>query len=164
MKNFDYQIELATDKDRDEVLALYKAQLGREFCPWDDEYPSYGTIDFDMERDSLFVLRSEGKIIGCISVEDDEDVDNLECWDRSIFPGGELARLGVLPEMQNKGIAKILIGYGLDELKRRGFKSIHYLVDKNNAKALKSYSHFGFRTVGETFMYEHEYYCCEREL
>ncbi len=162
--DLDYEIVLATEDDREEVLALYKSQLGRPFCPWDDEYPSNGTIDFDLERDSLFILRSEGKIVGCFSVEDDEDVDALECWDRSIFPGGELARLAVLPEMQNKGIAKILVEYGLAELKRRGFKSIHFLVDKHNVKALKAYSHFGFKTVGETFMYEHEYLCCEKEL
>ena len=162
--DFDYEIVLATENDREEVLAIYKAQLGRPFCPWDDEYPSNGTIDFDLERDSLFVLKSEGKIIGCFSVEDDEQVDNLECWDRSLFPGGELARLAVLPEMQNRGIAKLLVEYGLAELKRRGFKSIHFLVDKHNVKALKAYSHFGFKTVGETFMYEHEYFCCEKKL
>ena len=35
-------IEKATAADKDEVLKLYKAQLGREYCPWDDEYPGNG--------------------------------------------------------------------------------------------------------------------------
>lgn len=38
-------IEFATEKDRDDVLALYRAQIGREFCPW----------DYDLSRNALNV-------------------------------------------------------------------------------------------------------------
>ena len=30
-----YIIEKATEGERSEIMALYKAQIGREFCPWD---------------------------------------------------------------------------------------------------------------------------------
>lgn len=36
----EYEIVLATEEDRDEILALYRMQLGRDYCPWDEEYPS----------------------------------------------------------------------------------------------------------------------------
>ena len=164
MNELDYEILHASEDDREEVLNLYKTQLGREFCPWDDEYPSNGTIDFDLSRNSLFVMKDGGKIIAAISIEDDEDVDNLECWNKELLPGGELARLAVLPEYQNRGLARKLIEFGMKELKRRGFKSIHFLVDKHNVKAIKSYAPFGFNIVGECFMYEHDYSCYEKEL
>ena len=56
-------IEFATEKDRDGVLALYRAQIGREFCPWDEEYPGNDTIDYDLSRNALIVMRDR-KIVG----------------------------------------------------------------------------------------------------
>ena len=65
-------IEQATAKDKDEILKLYRAQLGREFCPWNEYYPSMEEIDFDLSRDALFVMRQEGKIVAAISIDDDD--------------------------------------------------------------------------------------------
>ena len=157
-------INLAKKEDKEEILALYKAQLGKEFCPWDENYPNEETIDFDLSRDALFVMRVDHRIIAAISIEEDEDVDKLECWDKNLQPGGELARLAVLPEEQNHGVSRNMLLFGMEELKRRGFKSIHFLVAKNNTKAIKSYSVFGFNIVGECHMYEHDFLCYEKDL
>ena len=54
-------IVLATDSDREHLMTLYKEQVGREFCAWDEDYPSTETIDFDLSRDALFVM----KMINC---------------------------------------------------------------------------------------------------
>ena len=43
-------IEKATGKDKDEILKLYKSQLGRKYCPWNEDYPSMETIDFDLSK------------------------------------------------------------------------------------------------------------------
>ena len=160
----NYEILHAREEDRTDVLHLYKVQLGREFCLWDDEYPGNDTIDFDLARDALFIMKSGGKTVACISVDDDEDVDALECRNNELAPGGELSRLAVLPEMQNKGIARIMLEYGMEELKRRGFRSVHFLVGRKNVKALKSYAHIGFHLAGECYMYGNDYLCYEKEL
>ena len=91
-------------------------------------------------------------------------MEALACWDRELAPSGELARLAVLPSMQNRGLARIMLEYGMDELKRRGFRSVHFLVSKYNVKAIRSYARFGFRVVGECFMFEQEYMCYEKAL
>ena len=54
-----YEIVLATEEDRDEILSLYRAQIGREYCPWDEEYPSNEAIDWDLSRDALFVMKAD---------------------------------------------------------------------------------------------------------
>ena len=159
-----YEIINGTKEDTEEVLQLYKVQLGREFCPWDEEYPSADTIQFDLDRDALFIMKIGGQIVACISIEEDEDVDALACWDRKLAPGGELARLAVLPSMQNRGLARIMLEYGMKELKKRGFCSVHFLVNKYNVKAIRSYACFGFHVVGECFLYEQEYLCYEKAL
>lgn len=160
----DYEIVLAKEEDRAEIMALYKAQIGREFCPWTDEYPSDVTIDFDLSRDALFVLKMDGRIKAAVSLEEDEDVDNLSCWDATKAPEGELARIAVDPEEQSKGLGRIMLQFGIDELKRRGFKGIHMLVNKHNKKAIRCYSVFGFDVVGECSMYDQDFLCYEKEL
>lgn len=160
----EYEIVPATENDKAEILSLYKAQIGRENCPWTEDYPSSESIDFDLKRDALFVLKTDGKITAAISLEEDEDVDNLSCWDKTLAPEGEVARVAVLPEAQNKGLGRIMMQYAMDELKRRGYKGIHILVNKHNIKAIRCYEVFGFNTVGECHMYEQDFLCYERKL
>ena len=160
----EYEIVKATEADREEILSLYRMQIGREFCPWDEYYPSNETIDYDLDRDSLFVLRSDGKIKAAISLEYDEAVEELTCWDKNLEPEGELARLAVLPDEQNKGYARIMLKFGMEELVRRGYNGIHFLVNKYNIKAIRSYEVFGFNKVGECHMYDQDYICYEKKL
>ena len=160
----DYEIVMATEQDRNEILALYKEQIGKEYCPWDEEYPSNETIDLDLSRDALFVMKMNGSIKAAVSIEEDELVNRLPCWNKNLAPLGELARVAVLPEEQGKGLGRIMLQFGMDELKRRGFKGIHILVGKYNTKAIKCYAVFGFHIVGECYMYEQEFLCYEREL
>ena len=86
-------INLACEADRTEILALYHVQIGREFCPWTEHYPSDEEITFDLSRDALYVMREEfgaddtapensrkGRIIAAVSLEEDPQVDALPCW------------------------------------------------------------------------------------
>lgn len=157
-------IELAKSNDKEEILQLYKAQLGKKYCPWNEYYPEVQEIDFDLSRDSLFVMRDEGKIIAAISIDDDESVTNLPYWTPRLQPGAELSRLAVAIDYQSQGLAKKMIIYGMKEIKKRGFKSLHFLVNKTNLKALKCYDAFGFDKVGECEFYNQPMLCYEKEL
>ncbi|MCR4787130.1 MAG: GNAT family N-acetyltransferase [Lachnospiraceae bacterium] len=155
----------AQEKDKEEILKLYRMQIGRKFCPWDEHYPSEDEIEYDLSRDSLFVMKDdEGNIIAAISIDSDEQVEALEFWSKELSPGGELSRLAVHPDHQNKGIAPMLIKHCMEVLKERGYKSVHFLVNKNNEKALRSYASLGIPKVGETFMYEQPFFCYESRL
>lgn len=162
--DMNYEIVLAKESDRSEILALYRAQLGREYCPWNEHYPSDETIDFDLSRDALFVLKVDGTIKAAISLEEDESTDQLTCWDENLKPQGELARLAVLPEEQNQGFGRVMMRFGMEELKRRGFRGIYILVNRHNAKAISCYEVFGFHVAGECHLYEQDFLCYEREL
>ena len=157
-------IELATENDREQILELYQKQKGKEYCPWDEHYPSDETISFDLSRDSLFVMKENNKVIAAISIDLDEDVNNLDCWNRNLFPGGELSRVAVDPSVQSRGIGRTMMDHGLGGLKERGYKSTHFLVNKHNVKAIKCYASFGFDVVGECFMYDQDFLCYEKAL
>ena len=74
----NYIIENASPKDKEEILALYNIQKGREFCPWDEHYPTMNEVEFDLSRDSLFIIRDNGQIIAAASIDYDEQVEFLK--------------------------------------------------------------------------------------
>lgn len=161
----EYRIVMATEADTDAVLRLYREQVGQEFCFWNEDYPGKETIAFDLSRDALFVMKDEnGRIIAAISAEEDEDVNRLDCWTASLQPGGEYARLAVARDCQNRGLAREMVVHILGVLKERGYRSVHILVNRDNIKAIRSYAHIGFRTVGECEMYNQHFLCYEKEL
>ena len=161
----EYRIVTATAADTEQVLRLYREQVGREYCFWTDEYPGKDTVAFDLSRDSLFVMKDEGgDVVAAVSVEEDEEVDRLDCWTPSLQPGGEFARLAVTPDLQNRGLAGKMVSHVMNVLKARGFRSVHIIVNRDNIKAIRSYARFGFRTAGECEMYQQRFLCYEKEL
>lgn len=155
----------AEEKDKEEILRLYKTQLGREFCPWDETYPGEKEIEFDLSRHALFVMKDEkGKIIASISIDEDEAVEKLECWTPELQPGKELSRLAVDPDYQNHGLAREMLQYGMQILYSQGYKSVHFLVNRHNKKALRSYAALNFQTVGECELYDQPFLCYEKAL
>ena len=159
-----YIILDATENDKEEILSLYKKQIGREFCPWNEHYPTMEEIHFDLSRDSLFIMKDGEKIIAAASIDQDEQVEQLDCWSSALAPGAEMSRLAVDPEYQNQGLAREMLLHGMAVMKKRGYKSIHFLVNKHNVKALNSYNHLSFDIVGECFMYEQPFLCYEKEI
>ncbi len=46
----------------------------------------------------------------------------------------------------------------------RGIKGAHYLVDKKHKKALSAYKKLNFERVGESTLYDGNWWCYEREV
>lgn len=158
-------ISLARQQDAPEVLALYRLQLGREFCPWSEQYPGEKEIAFDLSRDALLIMRSEeGALLAAISLDLDENVEALTCWDPDLTPVCELSRIAVHPDHQGKGIAREMIRYAMEQLRQQGYRGVHMLVNRYNQKALRSYAVFGFTQAGECGLYQQPYLCMEKQL
>lgn len=161
----DWVIRAAMDADKAEIYALYQAQIGREYCAWDAHYPGMKDIEYDLSRDALFVMCDESaRIIASISLDLDEQVEMLSCWTPELQPGGELSRLAVAEDMQNQGIARKMLIYAMQVLAERGKKSVHFLVNKYNEKALRSYAHLQCQCVGTCELYDQPFLCFEKEL
>ena len=159
------QFRKAVWEDKTEILALYRALVGTPYCAWTEAYPGESDFDYDMERDALFCMENEmGEIIGTISIDDDAQVEALSCWSDALQPSAELSRLGVRPDMQNQGIARLLLQQGMEQLRAQGKKSVHFLVCKTNKKALRSYEKLHFAVVGACRLYDEDFWCYEKAL
>lgn len=152
--------------DLDIVRHLYRDLAGTEFCAWTDAYPGERELLSDVSRDSLFCIRDEvsGEIAGVVSIDDDPEVEAIPCWSKELQPSAEISRLGVAEKYQNRGSARKLLSGAMEELKRRGCKSAHMLVAKDNVKALRSYQKLAFTKVGEYVLQGHDYWCYEKKL
>lgn len=152
----------AQKEDKEEILGLYRSAIGSVGCTWSEEYPSYEHTEGDLERGDLFCLKSkDGEVIGAISIDADDMVDTLNCWTEG---GAELSRLVVRESYQNRGIAGELLKGAMEVLKERGYSYVHFLVSKNHEKALRAYNKLGFDNVGESDLYEGDWWCYEKKL
>lgn len=90
-----HEICLASPADKDKILALYRTMLYGP-ADWNENYPNEETIEFDMSRDALFVMKNDSdEVIAAISIDKDDEVDALSCWDKSLAPSGEFSRICV---------------------------------------------------------------------
>ena len=128
-------------------------------------------MEFDLSRNALFCLYERmpepderERLIGTISIDDDPEVEALSCWSEDLTPVAELSRLGVAAEYQNRGIARILLQEAMAELKSQGYKAVHILVAKDNVKALRSYEKLHFDVVGESDLFDEDWWCYEKAL
>ena len=161
----NYVFQRANEKDLEEIRVMYTEAIGSPGCTWDEGYPNAECTRADWKRGDLFCLKTEdGEIAGVIAVDADEIVEKLTCWTTSLQPGAELARLVVKESYQNQGIAKNLLQFGMKELAKRGYRSVHFLVSKTNERALRAYEPLGFNNRGEWFGYEHDWWCYEKSL
>ena len=72
---------LATAQDAQEILNLYRSVMGSEGCTWSMDYPNEENVQNDLERKSLFCIKTQtGEIIGAVSIDDDKNVETLTCW------------------------------------------------------------------------------------
>lgn len=160
-----FQMEIASARDRDELMRLYTLQKGRTHCFWTADYPAPENVDDDLAHDALFVMRDQSRqILAAVSIERDEQVDRLPCWNAGLAPAAEIARLAVHPDFQNRGLARRIVAGVMQVLKDRGTRSIHLLVNPNNIPAVRTYGFFHFDQVGECDMYNQHFLCLEKEL
>ena len=159
-----HEICLASPADKDKILALYRTMLYGP-ADWNENYPNEETIEFDMSRDALFVMKNDSdEVIAAISIDKDDEVDALSCWDKSLAPSGEFSRICVRKDMQNQGIARQMILHVFDVMKKDGKKGAHILVKTGHETALALYGKLGFKIVGECFMIGKDFICMEVKL
>ena len=155
------RIITATREDKEEILALYKTMLYGP-ADWNEYYPNEDTIEFDLSRNALYVMKNEeDQIIAAISIDEDKEVEMLSCWSRELVPSAEVARLCVRKDMQNQGIAKEMMQYVFEILKEEGKKGVHILVKTGHEAALSSYGAIGFRVVGKCILFDKDFVCME---
>ncbi|MDR1705128.1 MAG: GNAT family N-acetyltransferase [Clostridiales bacterium] len=159
--NDSYDFGLARPEDAAEVMALYRSLIGTPGCAWSENYPALEFVEADIAEDSLFVLRDKGRIIAAAAAGAFEAPEGIEC---AIDNPRELSRLGVLLNMQGRGIGGIILRHVIEAVRGRGFDGICLLASKDNPAALALYEKNGFMRRGEVFAYGVDFYYYENAI
>lgn len=157
-------VKMAAEKDAEQILRLYRSVMGKDGCTWDLEYPGPEDIQRDIENRSLYVVFHEGRLIAAAAAGEDEELSDLDCYSKEMKHPCELARIAVDQSCQNRGIAKGLLGHIEQDVLRRGFDGIRFLVSKTNPHARAVYDAMGYRCCGECVRYDKDWYCYEKLL
>ena len=152
----NYTLELAKKEELIDVKTLYSSVINTPYCIWNEEYPSDFEIDLDYKSDKLFVLKYNEQIIGAASIVPENEMNDIDCW-TEVNNSCEIARIVIHKDYQGKGLAKILVSLLIEEIKILKYKSIHLAVHVDHIPAYKTYTGLGFKMVGSTFMYGHNY-------
>lgn len=153
------------EKEKAEVLALYRGMVGTPGCTWSEDYPAEEDFERDAANGHIYCMKApDGKILGAISMDEDENTEALPDWDKSAEKPGELARLAVAKEYQNRGLARRMIRAVIKQMKRQGYDFARYLVSPGNPAALASYAPLQFRCVGRAALYGQDWLLYEKCL
>ena len=101
-----YEFVLAERADIPEIVEIYHSLVGTPGCTWDYDYPSRKTAELDVGSNSLYALKKHGRIVAVASMGDFQELGHLQ-W--SPEKPCELARIGVLPTMQKRGIGSVIL-------------------------------------------------------
>lgn len=143
----------ATQADAGAVLQLYRDVVNTPGCTWDDTYPAMENIAEDLAQGALYCLRdAAGMPAAAASIGALAELDDL-AWPEGSCAPCELARIGVRPDLQGRGIGTRMLDECITIARRRGFDGIRMLVSPGNAAALALYGKRGFSCTGRTFRY-----------
>lgn len=142
------KLRLATIKDLPELKALFAsitAELDKNgISIWDDIYP-YCAFPDDIERESLFVLTEEGKIISAFALCPPQEDEGTIVWENPEAKGIYIYRLGVAPDYLKKGMGSYMIKEAEKIAKERGGEYLRLLVVDFNKPAIEFYIKNGYR-------------------
>ena len=159
------EIKLLTVENIEEIKKLYNEIRNNTFTLWDAGYPSEELIKWDIEREGLWGVFDNGKIIAIsFAGKRQEDGEEDFTWKDTFNKRGTFARIGVSPKYQNQGVGTLLVDFILKKLKEQGFDGVRILVGTRNVNAIKLYTKFGFEKCGKVERNGHEYFLFELRL
>lgn len=135
---------------------------------WNEHYPSLQAFQNDIERKELYVLLSEGTIIGSlvISSEKDSEYNDVD-WLTEDTHHYYIHRVAIHPNFQKKGFAKKLMNFAEAFAQEQHAVSIRLDTFSQNKRNQKFYEARGYIRLGNIYFpkqSEHPFYCYEKVL
>lgn len=116
------------------------------------DYPSIVSAKQAIKEGSQYACLENGKIIGAFVLNDDPQGDyDLGDWSVTLNKGEYLVihALATDYEIYNRGTARKMVEFCIEETKRRGYRALRLDVVPDNVPARKLYEGMGFLFAGE---------------
>ena len=122
-------IRLAKEAELLEILSITKActihMIDQGIYQWNEDYPSKKVFIKDINREELFILKINSKLIGCMVLtpfmdKEYEPINWITENNNSLY----IHRLAIHPKKQGKGYAQKMMDFAEDFAKSNNYISI----------------------------------------
>lgn len=165
------EIKQARDKDLIEILYLLKvciADMNRKgFKHWNSAYPDAESIKSDLAEGSVYVLKDKGVCKGMMTLKDTEPEEYRQIkWPGDSSRPLYLHRIAIHPKWQGLGLAKDLIHFADDFVRKNGYNCIRLDVFSPSEHAIQLFEKQHFDEIGSfhTSYQQIPYVCYEKLL
>lgn len=163
MQKLDFILRPGVGADVDDVAALYADCARAGNTHWTEAYPDRACAEDDAATGTLYVLVSQGRTVGTVTLLPTDDCEELGL---PYAPGKAcvLCRLGVAPGWQGRGLGKRLLSMAEEQARKLGYAAMHLMCEENAARPRRLYEGAGYRPVGPVALYGHRYTAYEKLL
>ena len=158
-----------TIEDLDHICCLIESAIKRMEAQgihqWDEVYPSREDFVHDIINGILYTVTENNRLIAIyvISTEYDSAYLNGE-WEYNGETACIIHRLCVAPEVQNRGIGKIVLKHIENQLQNIGFASVCLDVFSENPYAISLYKKSGYKRCGYANWRKGRFWLMEKKL
>ena len=152
-------IRLATPADLSQAADIYEEILDREaqgpvYTNWQrGRYPTRDTARQALEEGTLWVLEEEGAVCGCVNLNGVQLPEYSQIpWSIPAAPEevGVIHTLVIRPSLSGRGLARRLVNFCEEELRRQGKRTVRLDTYEGNLPANTMYPKLGYTFVDGT--------------
>ena len=162
-------IRKANKSDLGNIMLMYNScvngMLKNGIDQWDSSYPNVDVIIADLKARTYFVAEENGKIIGGINIDENQDKTYLSIdWADKTNQFLVVHRLAVVEEKWGDGIGKELMLFVEEVVAEEGYQSIRLDTYSGNPKAMEFYRRLGYTELGTIDLKPNKdkYHCFEK--
>lgn len=147
------------------VASAIKAMEEQGIDQWDEVYPTREDFVNDIINGTLYAVMEKSRLIAIyvINTECDSEYLNVE-WECNGETACIIHRLCVLPEVQNRGIGKIILNHIENQLQNTEFESVRLDVFSENSYAIRLYEKSGYVRRGYADWRKGRFWLMEKKL
>ena len=147
------------------IEAAIKAMEAQGIPQWDELYQTREDFVNDINNGILYTVTERGQLIAIyvISTEYDSAYLNGE-WEYNGETACIIHRLCVAPEVQNRGIGKMLLNHIENQLRNNSFESVRLDVFSENPHAVSLYEKSGYVRRGHADWRKGRFWLMEKKL
>ncbi len=160
---------MANVEDIDVLIEITNAcanyMIGNGILQWNENYPSKAAFNKDLDRNELFVLVFESKVVGCVAISTFMDHEYLPIdWLTENKKNLYVHRLAIHPDHQKKGYAQELMAFAENLAIKNDYASIRLDTFSQNSRNQKFYELRGYKRLGTIYFPQQSkfpFYCYE---
>ena len=160
----DFVLRFAKEDELPFVWKMYEDAKSYDGCVWNEEYPDKEFLLEDFKSGNLLVFVMKNEIMGAISIEFDDELDDFDCWKVQSQKSVGFARVVIAKDFLGQGYGTKMVDELLKIYEQSGWEVVRILVSPKNLSAMAIYKKLGFEFLCIKNVFDQDFWLCEKAL